>query len=135
MKKIFSTSYSAGSFNVAMLLLRLALGILIVNHGYDKLIHFDKYGAEFMNFMGLGKTVSLSLVIFAEFFCGIFLILGLFTRLATVPLIIMMAVIILKVFDGDIFAKAELPTLYLAGFIVLLLVGPGRISVDGMVGK
>jgi len=135
MKKLFSTSYSAGSFNVAMLLLRLAVGGLMIHHGYDKLIHFSTYQGQFIDFMGLGQKISLSLCVFAEFFCSAFIILGLFTRLAAIPLIINMCVIIFKVLEADVFGKAESAVLYLAGFIVLLLVGAGKASVDGMVGK
>jgi putative oxidoreductase len=135
MKKLFSTKYSAGSFNAAMLLLRLGLGILMIHHGYDKLVHFDKYQSQFIDFMGMGQKISLSLCVFAEFFCSAFLILGLFTRLATIPLIINMCVIIFKVLEADVFGKAESAVLYLTGFIVLLMVGAGKASVDGMVGK
>jgi preprotein translocase subunit SecG len=73
MKKLLSTKYSAGAFNAAMLLLRLGAGILMMNHGYDKLIHFGSKQSSFMNFLGMGSTVSLSMVIFAEFFCFCFL--------------------------------------------------------------
>ena len=135
MKKLFSTSYSAGSFNVAMLFLRLGVGILMINHGYDKLIHFDKYQSQFIDFMGMGQKVSLSLCIFAEFFCAVFIVLGLFTRLATIPLIINMCVIIFKVMGTDVFGKAEVAVLFLVGYLVLLIVGPGKASIDGMVGK
>ena len=72
MKKLLSINYSDGAFNFAMLILRLVFGILIMNHGYDKLIHFGEKHSTFMNFMGIGSTVSLALVIFAEFFCGLF---------------------------------------------------------------
>ena len=135
MKKLLSAKYSAGAFNVAMLLLRLGIGILMMHHGYQKLTHFAEIQPRFMNFLGMGTTASLSLVVFAEFFCSLFLVIGLFTRLATIPLIITMCVIIFKVFGGDVFDKAEIPTIYLAGFIVLLFVGPGRFSVDRLMGK
>lgn len=135
MKKLFSASYSAGAVSAGMLVLRLGVGILMMSHGYDKLIHFSEYQDKFMNFMGLGKTVSLALVVFAEFFCSLFLILGLFTRLATIPLIVVTCVIIFKVNNGDVFAHAELPALYLTGYLVLLAIGPGKASVDGMIGK
>ena len=135
MKKIFSTSYSAGSFNIAMLLLRLGVGILMLNHGYDKLIHFGKYQGEFIDFMGMGQKISLSLCVFAEFFCSALLIIGLFTRLATIPLIINMCVIIFKVLGADVLGKGESAALYLVGFLVILMVGPGKASVDGMIGK
>ena len=41
MKKLLSVKYSAGAFNIAMLLLRFGVGILIIQHGYDKLTHFQ----------------------------------------------------------------------------------------------
>ena len=135
MKKLLSTKYSAGAFNTAMLILRLGLGILMMMHGYDKLVHFAKYQNEFMNFLGIGKTLSLALVVFAEFFCSVFLILGLFTRLATIPLIIATAVMVFKAHNGEIFGDGEHAALYLVGYAVLLLVGPGKVSVDSMIGK
>ncbi len=135
MKKLLSTKYSAGAFSTAMLALRVGLGILMLMHGYDKLVHFAKYQGDFLNFMGIGTTMSLALTVFAEFFCSLFLILGLFTRLACIPLIIVALVIIFKASDGNPFGKAELPSLYLVGYIVLFLVGPGRASVDNMIGK
>lgn len=135
MKNLLSTKYSAGAVSAAMLVLRLAAGLLMINHGYDKLIHYGSMHNQFMNFMGMGKSLSLALVIFAEFFCSIFLILGLLTRLATIPLIIDMGVALAKAHNVEVFGKGELPALYLAVFIVILLIGPGRVSVDGMVGK
>ncbi|MBC7868160.1 MAG: DoxX family protein [Gloeobacteraceae cyanobacterium ES-bin-316] len=135
MKKLLSTHYSAGAFNVAILLLRIASGALMMKHGYDKLVNFAKYKGEFMNFLGIGKATSLSLVVFAEFFCALFIIIGLFTRLAAIPLIIVMGVALFKAHHADFFGEGEHAALYLAAYLVLLFVGPGRISIDGMVGK
>lgn len=135
MKKLLSTKYSAGAFNTAILLLRLSFGFLMMNHGYDKLIHFGTNHNNFINFLGMGSPISLALVIFAEFFCSLFLILGLFTRLTTIPLILVMCVALFKSHHGNVFGKGEMDALYLAGFIVLLFLGPGKVSVDSLVGK
>lgn len=135
MKRLLSTHYSAGAFNVAMLFLRIVSGALMMKHGYDKLVNFAKYKGQFMNFMGIGPATSLSLTIFAEFFCALFIIIGLLTRLASIPLIVAMCVAIFIANKGDFFGEGEMATLYLSAYVVLLLVGPGRISVDGMVGK
>jgi len=137
MKKLLSTNYSAGAFNTAMLLLRMISGLLIMmNHGYDKLIHFSDKQHDFTNFMGIGSTASLALVVFAEFFCGLFIAIGLFTRLATVPLIVTMCVVIFKVNHGNVFTPdLEKAPLFLAAFLTILIVGPGKVSVDGMTGK
>ena len=135
MKKLLSTKYSAGAFNTAMLLLRLGFGILMMMHGYQKLVNFGSQQHSFMNFLGLGSAISLALVVFAEFFWSLFIILGLFTRAATIPLIITMLVVIFKVNNSDVFLKNENAPLYLLGFLILLLLGPGKISVDSMTGK
>jgi putative oxidoreductase len=134
MKKLLSTKYSAGAFNFAILLLRLVFGVLIMNHGYDKLIHFGDKHNTFMNFLGIGSTLSLALVIFAEFFCGLFVILGLFIRLSVIPIIIVLAVAVFKAHHGAVFGDGQPAALYLTAFTVLLFVGPGRVSVDSMIG-
>ena len=135
MAKLLSTKYSKGAFNLGMLVLRLGVGVLLAARGFSKLVHFNTIQPHFMNFMGLGQTVSLCLAIFAELFCSIFLVLGLFTRLACVPILIVMSVVLLKVTHGDVFAHGETPLLYLAATLTLLFCGPGKISVDGMIGK
>ncbi len=135
MKRILSTKYSPGAFNFAMLVLRLGLGVLMLHHGYDKLVHFNEMKGNFVNFLGMGPTVSLTLDIFAEFFCSIFLILGLFTRPAVIPILIAMSVALFKVHHIQLFGVGERAAIYLACSITLLFCGPGKISVDGMIGK
>jgi len=135
MKRLLSIKYSAGAFSAAMFFLRLSLGFLMMAHGYDKLLRFSSIHTTFLNFMGIGSTFSLTLVIFAEFFCSLFLILGLFTRISVIPLIITMCVALFKVHHGDVFGKGETDTLFLTGYFVLLFLGPGRVSVDSMICK
>ncbi|MDP4285949.1 MAG: DoxX family protein [Bacteroidota bacterium] len=135
MNRFMSTKYSAVAFNLGMLVLRIMLGLLLVSHGYDKMVHFAALKNKFYNFMSLGPTISLSLIIFAEFFCGIFLILGLFTRLVTIPIFIAMSVVVFMVSHGHIFAEGERGAIFLAATFAIILCGPGKISVDGMLGK
>jgi len=135
MKKLFSTKYSAGAVNAAMAVLRICAGVLMMNHGYSKLIHFGEKHEKFMNFLGIGSTMSLALVVFAEFFCSLFLVIGLFTRLAAIPLIITMCVALYKAHNMDILGEGETAALYLGCFIVILLVGPGKASIDNLIGK
>ena len=135
MKRLLSIKYSAGAFSAAMFFLRLSLGFLMMAHGYDKLLRFSSIHTTFLNFMGIGSTFSLTLVIFAEFFCSLFLILGLFTRISVIPLIITMCVALFQVHHGEVFGKGETDTLFLTGYFVLLFLGPGRVSVDSMISK
>ena len=135
MSKLLSTHYSAGAFNTAMLFLRIAAGGLMVVHGYDKMVHFNETASHMINFLGIGSKATTTLVIFAEFFCSLLVILGLFTRLACIPLIICMGVALYKAHNNDIFGQGQVAALFLICFIVLLLLGAGKVSVDSMVGK
>jgi putative oxidoreductase len=135
MKKLMSTNYSANAFNFAMLLHRLVFGVLMMGHGYDKLIGFSERKDTFMNFMGMGSTLSLILVIFAEFFCALFITLGLFTRLSVIPLVICMGVALGKAHNMEFFGDGGVAALYLSAYILILLVGPGKFSVDGFSGN
>ncbi|MFT3679358.1 MAG: DoxX family protein [Ferruginibacter sp.] len=136
MKKLLSVKYSAGAFNAAMLFLRIAVGTLMLVHGYDKLIHFKEWAPGFKaTFIGLSPTISFTLLVFAEFFCAALIILGLFTRLAAIPLIIAMIVAVVKGHNKDLFGEGEHAALFAITFVVILLLGPGRISIDGMINK
>ena len=99
-------------------------------HGWDKLIHFEEYSKEFYNFMGLGDAVSLGLTVFAEFFCSVLIIIGLFTRLAAIPLLITMGVVVFDVGFGNPIYEVETPLLYMIIFMVLFITGAGRYSLD-----
>jgi putative oxidoreductase len=136
MRKLFSTRCSDTAFSIGTLLLRLSAGsLMLVMHGLDKIKHFSARAHNFSDPFHIGSTTSLSMVIFAEFFCAAFIILGLFTRLATIPLIIAMSVALFIANKGEFFGKGEMAGLYLAAFMVLLFTGPGKISLDRFIGK
>lgn len=135
MKKILSTKFSNGGFNFSMLILRVTLGVLLTSHGYEKMVHFAEMKAHFFNFLGMGSFLSLCLAIFAEFFCAMFLVLGLFTRLASIPIIILMGVVVFTVSHGQILGPGERGAIYLAAAITVLFNGPGKISLDSLLGK
>ncbi len=128
-----SIFYSRGAFDFSMLILRVGFGILMIPHGYAKYQGFAEKQSQFMDFMGLGPATSLVLAIFAELVCSALLVLGLFTRAATVPLIVTAVVITFMAHEGDIFGKAYGGFSYLLVYVVLLLLGPGKYSLDGLI--
>jgi putative oxidoreductase len=131
-----STKINEEAVHLAMLLLRLFLGIAMLMHGFPKLEKLmDGGNIEFMNFLGLGPTISLVLVVFAEFICSILLILGLLTRWSLIPLIITMLVAVFGVHINDGFEKMELGLHYLAGYFIVLIIGAGKYSIDGILAK
>ncbi|MEP6681702.1 MAG: DoxX family protein [Parafilimonas sp.] len=136
MKKILSIRYSAGAFNFSMLMLRVVFGLLIlIKHGYDKVIEFPTLHTQFYNFLGLGSQFSLILAIFAEVLCAFFIVLGLFTRLAAIPLIITMLIAIFGFNAGKPLVDSEVAILYLTAFVTILFCGPGKFSIDGTINK
>ncbi|MBK8951804.1 MAG: DoxX family protein [Chitinophagaceae bacterium] len=135
MKRLFSTKYSDNSVSFDLLMLRLATGGLMIQHGYDKLVKFAVMSKGFPDPFGVGNTASLSMLVFAEFFCAILILAGLLTRLATIPLIIAMSVALFKAHNGQIFGEGEHAALFLGGYIALLFAGPGKISIDRLIGK
>jgi putative oxidoreductase len=137
MKKFFSTNYSQSAFNLATLALRVGFGLLIcIDHGLSKLMHFSNMAASFFDPFHIGHRISLALVVFAEVFCAILLVLGLFTRFAALVLVINMAVAATVLFHKGLpLGQMEPALVFLVAFISILLVGPGRISVDSAMGK
>lgn len=136
MRKLFSTGVSDNALAFALLVLRLGAGsLMLVKHGFDKLIHFASIAPRFADPFHIGSTTSLALVIFAEFFCSAFIIIGLFTRLASIPLVIAMSVALFSANKGDFFGKGEAAGLFLVVFVVLLFTGAGKLSLDRLVAK
>ena len=131
MKKIFNTDLPGNYGHTALLFFRILVAILMLTHGFPKLQRLLS-GAEiqFANPYGLGEATSFVLVIFAEFFCSILVILGLATRLAVIPLMITMATAIIFAHADDPFGVKEKPMLFLVIFAFLFVVGSGRYSFD-----
>lgn len=129
-KKLFSVSSGEKSIQIAILILRVSVAILMIPHGYQKMINFEEIQGKFINFAGLGQSFSLGLTIFAELFCSAFLLLGLFTRLSLIPLIVTMLVAAFNAHSGEIFGDGQTSFMYAVIYICLWITGPGRLSLD-----
>jgi putative oxidoreductase len=135
MKHLFLRSLSRRFDDLASLVLRLSFGILMIPHGFFKLNNFAEIEGEFMNFLGLGSTVSLWVVIVVEIFCSLLLIIGLVTRLAVIPLLVTAIVIVFVAHHGDILGEAAGGFFYLLAYLAILLLGAGKYSVDYLIGR
>jgi putative oxidoreductase len=80
----------------ALLVMRLALGVIFFVHGYHKVFGGLHHHVQFVNSLGL-PAWSGYLSAFAEFLGGILVLIGLFTRAAAFALCIDMCVAIAKV--------------------------------------
>ena len=105
MKKVISSIIAPNQkfLSLGLLILRVLVGITMLTHGLAKLTSFSELSATFLDPIGLGRTLSLILIIGAEVGCSLFVIVGAFTRLATIPLVFSMLVVIFVVHASDPF--------------------------------
>ncbi|MFZ9503114.1 MAG: DoxX family protein [Cyclobacteriaceae bacterium] len=114
-----------------MLLIRLAGGLMLL-HGIPKLMGFTERMDKFSDPLGIGSPASLALCVFAEFFCTVFVVLGAFTRIMVIPIIITMVVAVFIVHGGDPIKERELGIFFLLTFTSIFFAGPGKYSLDGL---
>lgn len=141
MKK--SLFFSTRPYNISfgILLVRIIIGVVMAFYGYQKLINFEAmaasdFWAKEVSFLGMSGKIPLALTIFAEFFCSLLVIVGLFTRLALVPLLICMGYIIACVAKFSIITSGNNGTevntafVYFVIYFAIYLTGPGNYSLD-----
>ena len=121
------------------ILIRLMVGTVFFSEGIQKFLfpntlgvgRFVKIGLPFPEFLG-------SFVGFFEIFCGVLILIGLFTRLATIPIITIMLVAIATTKTAVLKSDGLWAMLHgsrtdwamLLGGIFLLIEGAGKWSLD-----
>jgi putative oxidoreductase len=141
MNKLKLVSSKAINRDFGIVLIRLIVGLLMAFYGYEKLIHFDEmaasdFWAKNVSFIGMSGKFPLALTIFAEFFCSLFLIVGLFTRINLFFLMFCMAYIFLVIFPFSILNKGDNgyqfndAFVYFIIYLGLFFTGAGKYSLD-----
>ncbi|MBV9455377.1 MAG: DoxX family protein [Rubrobacter sp.] len=140
--RVFGLSLPAQLSGVALLVVRVIVGIIMTAHGWQKLTEIGpanfgqglaQSGVPLPIFMGYVVT-------FTEFIGGILLIVGLLSRLAALFLTINLtvAILLVSIHSGLLSSTSrigmELPLALIAGFLAILLAGPGRLSLDYLLG-
>lgn len=135
MKTLFNVQHNPLNIDVAVLILRISMAALMLAHGLPKFLSL--FSGEPVQFPALIGTpeLSLALAVFAEVLCSILILFGLGTRIATLPLIITMLVAVLLIHGADPFSKKEMGLHYLIGYVVLLITGSGKFSIDHLLNK
>jgi len=122
---------------LAPLLGRLSVGLLFLSTGWGKVHSLDKVTAFFVQLGIPAPGLNAVVVGYSELICGALLVVGLCTRLATIPLIVSMIVALLTAKLGDIHGVFDLvgadEFTYLCVLIILALIGPGKCSLDQIV--
>ncbi len=122
---------SSGNFRSFVILsFRFFCGLMMLPYGYGKIVNYDKYAADFFGDpIGIGDIPSLWLTIFAQTVCPIMLLLGFQTRLSASILAFNMLVAV-KYHFFDPFSIKVLPVLFLGLYVIQLLMGAGKYSLD-----
>ena len=132
LKSLFSEPISSATKSALLLFARVIFGFLFLSHGIAKLHVYSEATDTFPNPIGLGSTLSLWLVLFAEILCSLGFILGSLFRLCLIPMIFTMCIAFFVIHAGAPLAAKELSLMYLTIFILLYITGPGRYSIDNI---
>jgi putative oxidoreductase len=120
-----------------LLVARLTVGVLFFSTGWGKVHNLEKVAGYFHELGIPAAGFNAVLASFSELICGTLLVIGLLSRLATVPLIITMIVALLTAKHGDVHSLPDLFGLvewtYIPILLVIAVFGPGVASVDAFV--
>lgn len=125
--------------DVAALILRVMVGVVFIYHGYPKLFGgIEEFAGNLEKMNVPMPMVSAYLAAIAEFVGGAFVLVGALTRLWCIPLIVTMIVAIITVHGGSFDIRNDPPGMeynlvLIAMLASILLTGPGRLSVSGLI--
>jgi putative oxidoreductase len=118
---------------------RLTIGLVFLQTGWGKVTNIQKVVGFFTELGIPAPEIQARLAASAELVCGALILIGLFTRVATLPLVGTMVVAILTAKRGDINELSDLLGMEEYLFIVVLLwlgaYGAGPLSLDALFAK
>ena len=117
--------------NIALLLIRIVFaGSMIYGHGLSKFYRLIEGNLSFANPIGIGEAPTLVLAVFSELLAPLFILIGYKTKIFSFFPAATMFVAAFIVHLSDPFARKEKAILFLIGFIVIMMMGPGKYSID-----
>lgn len=129
------------AFDIGMLLMRLSVGVVFTAHGWQKLSEYG-YSGTTKAFQGMGVPlpgITAFCSTWVELLGGIALILGVVTQAAGLLLVLdMLGAFVFVHLGNGVFVNTNGFELVLTLGVVsltLVLVGPGRFSVDGLLSR
>lgn len=128
---LFGGKHQSQLNDIGKLALRFLFGLsLALNHGWPTLKEVMAGASEFPDPLGLDPELSMLLAGTAEFGFALFVTSGLFTRAALIPILINFSVAFFIFHASDPFGNKELAFLYLSSMTAIMLLGPGKYSLD-----
>ena len=122
-------------YSHGLLIMRIIIGSMMVyNHGWGKITagpeKWDRLGNALTDFIGIEflNTFFGFMAAFSESVCALLIVIGLFTRPASILLLFTMFVASMNhIIDGEM---PELAIMYFTVTFVIILIGPGKFSLD-----
>ena len=132
--KITGYSYT----HLGRLFLRLFVGIMLAQFGIRQWMNFETASELFPSIGGMAPSAALVIMIIREIFCSFFIMIGFCTRLMVIPPFVAMIIaehyLLSRVHEASYMLSwgqnGYVPILFLGIYFFILLVGPGKISVD-----
>ncbi len=136
LQRIIDPRPSGRLLDTGLLLFRLLAGFALLRvHGWEKVAYYEAELRSIPDPFGLGGEVNLAIAIFSDVFCALLVMAGLFTRLAALSILGTTLVGLLFVHLDDPWHGRDVPMVYSIMFLVILLLGPGKYSLDGTLSK
>ncbi|MFN8343553.1 MAG: DoxX family protein [Spirosomataceae bacterium] len=110
--------------------LRVSVSLLLLTHGYGKLLSFLNGASDFPDPLHVGSQISHALAVIGEVVAPLLIMAGLWTRLTAVVEIIHFLVVVFLMHANDPLSEREHGLLYLIAYITILLLGGGKYSLD-----
>ncbi|MDE6717365.1 MAG: DoxX family protein [Muribaculaceae bacterium] len=138
LKRLYIRTTGYSYTNMGRLFLRLFVGLMMMQFGIRQLSDFDAAVAAFPDFLGLDHAFALTVMIIIEIGCSIFIMFGFLTRLMCLfPMLAMVAAEWHLLASGSTIPYlltweqlGYLPVMFIGIYFFIILVGPGKISVD-----
>ncbi|HKR07921.1 MAG TPA: DoxX family protein [Gemmatimonadaceae bacterium] len=128
---------SPSQVSIGLAVLRIATGIVFLNHGYQKMFKMGIGGVTgFFGHLGVPlPSVMATLITLLEVFGAVALIVGFLTRPIALAFVLDMlgAIFLAQLKNG--FSKFELEFLLLSASVALIFTGAGRYSIDAMIAR
>ncbi len=138
-KKIYIQTTGYSYTNMGRLFLRLFVGIMLMQFGIRQINNFEAAKTIFPAVLGMSPETSLTLMIIIELGCSLFIMAGFLTRIMTVPPLLAMTIAEYHLLHDTVKEApymlewtqvGYLPIMFIGIYFFILLVGPGKISVD-----
>lgn len=137
-KQIYIRTTGYSYTNMGRLFLRLFTGVMLMQFGLRQWFGFDEFSRIFPSVLGMDPATGLTVMILIEVICSLFIMCGFCTRLMVIPpfaaMIVCEIYLLGRAHEASYLMSwsnpAYIPILFMGIFFFILLVGPGKISVD-----